>query len=110
LSHDIGAATPLTAGCYIFGLIPSSYQTGDAASRYLDVPTQFLDTAISSLKNGLDEGRKAHIMEAIKSFKVFGAGAASTSAECIEWTKRVCLPVVLDFGMTEVGESEVQLF
>ena len=124
LSHDIGAATLLTGGCYVFGLIPSSYPTGDAvnnASRYLDVPTQLLDTAISSkttafagvpwvlegfmkaLKSESDEGRKGRIFEAIKSFKVFGAGGASTSAECIEWAKRVGLPVVLDLGMTEVG-------
>jgi hypothetical protein len=34
---------------------------------------------------------------------VFGAGGASTSAECMEWAKQVGLPVVLDLGMTEVG-------
>ena len=124
LSHDIGAATLLTAGCYVFGVVPSSYPAGDAAknaSRYLDVPTQLLDTAISTkttafagvpwvlegfmkaVKNESDEARKARIMEAIGSFKVFGAGGASTSAECIEWAKRVGLPVLLDLGMTEVG-------
>ena len=50
LSHDIGAATLLTAGCYVFGVVPSFCPAGDAAenaSRYLDVPTQ-LDTAIST--------------------------------------------------------------
>ena len=30
---------------------------------------------MNALKNGSDEGRKAHILEAIKSFKVFSAGA-----------------------------------
>jgi long-subunit acyl-CoA synthetase (AMP-forming) len=54
-------------------------------------------------KNELNEERKARIMGAIETFKVFGAGGASTSAECIEWAKRVGLPVVLDLGMTEVG-------
>ena len=124
LSHDIGAATLLTAGCYVFGVVPSSYPTGDAAknaSRYLDVPTQLLDTAITTkttafagvpwvlegfmkaVKNESDDTRKARIMGAIESFKVFGAGGASTSAECIEWAKRVGLPVLLDLGMTEVG-------
>ena len=126
LSHDIGAATLLSAGCYVFGLVPSSYPypTLDAAknaSRYLDVPTQLLDTAISTkttafagvpwvlegfmkaLKNESDEARKTRIMGAIALFKVFGAGGASTSVECIEWDKRVGLPVVLDLGMTEVG-------
>jgi hypothetical protein len=100
----------LTAGRYVFGVVPSSYPTGDAAknaSRYLDVPTQLLDTAylhennhlcwcpwvlegfMKALKNESDEARKARIMGAIESFKVFGAGGASTSAECIEWAKRV---------------------
>ena len=131
LSHDIGAATLLTAGCYVFGVVPSSYPTGDAAknaSRYLDVPTQLLDTAISTkttafagvpwvlegfmkaLKNESDEARKARMMRAIGSFKVFGAGGASTSAECIEWAKRVGLPVLLDLGMTEVGGTIKPIF
>ena len=51
MSHDIGAATLLTAGCYVFGVEPSAYPIGvdsaTNASRYLDVPTQLLDTAIS---------------------------------------------------------------
>jgi hypothetical protein len=76
----------LTGGCYIFGLIPPSYPTGDAAknaSRYLDLPTQLSDMAISTkttafagvpwvfegfmkvLKNESDEERKVHVMEAI---------------------------------------------
>ena len=49
LSHDVGAATLLTAGCYVFGVVvPSSYPADAAknASRYLDLLTQLLDTAI----------------------------------------------------------------
>ena len=105
-------------------MVPSSYPTEDAtkdAFRYLEVPTQLLDTAISTkttafagvpwvlegfmmvLKNESDEERKTRIMGAIELFKVFGAGGASTSTECIEWAKRVGLPVLLDLGMTEVG-------
>jgi len=34
---------------------------------------------MKALKNESDEGRMVHIMEVIKSFKVFGAGGASTS-------------------------------
>ena len=46
-SHDIGAATLLTAGCYVFGVVPSCYpNAAKKVSRYLDVPTQLLDTAI----------------------------------------------------------------
>jgi acyl-coenzyme A synthetase/AMP-(fatty) acid ligase len=122
---DIGTATLLTAGCYAFGVVPSAYPTGvdsaTNASRYLDVPTQLLDTAISkkptafagvpwvlegfmkAWKNESDAMRRARITEAIKLFKVFGSGGASTSAECIEWAKQVGLPLLLDLGMTEVG-------
>jgi hypothetical protein len=91
LSHGVGAATPLAAGCYVFGVVPPSCSTGDAAKnapRYLDV---LLDTAISTktivftsvpwvfnlkgfmkvtvLNNESDEARKARItgMVAIES-------------------------------------------
>ena len=124
LSHDLGAATLLTAGCYVFGVVPSAYPETDVAknaSRYLNVPTQLLDTAISKKttafagvpcvlegfmkvwKNESDRACKARIMEVIKLFKVFGSGGTSTSAECVEWAKQVGLPVLLDLGMTEVG-------
>jgi long-subunit acyl-CoA synthetase (AMP-forming) len=53
-------------------------------------------------KTKSDEACRAHIMEAIKIFKVF-SGGASMSAECIEWAKQVNLPVLLDLGMTEGG-------
>ena len=106
----------------MFGVVPSSYpNAADNASRYLDAPTQLLGKAISTkttalsgvlwvlegfmkaLRSESDEERRACIMRAIETFKVFGASGASTSAECIEWAKRVGLPVVLDLGMTEVG-------
>ena len=94
-----------------FRLDPFFLPTGDAAknaSLYRDVPTQLLDTALSTkttafagvrwvlegfmraLKNESDEGRKT---KTIKSFKMFGAAGASTSAECVECAKRVDLPV-----------------
>jgi hypothetical protein len=38
--------------------------------------------------------RARRIMGAIESFKVFGAGGASTGAECFEWAKCVGLPEV----------------
>ena len=125
LSHDIGAATLLTAGCYVFGIIPSGYPTGADAGKNVtqcfDIPNQLLDTAISkkttafagvpwvlegfmkAWKNESETTRRVRIMEAIKLFKVFGSGGASASAECIEWAKQVGLPVVIDLGMTEVG-------
>lgn len=63
-----------------------------------------LEGFMKALKNELNEGCKAHILEAIKSFSV---GGASTRAECIEWAKRLDLPVVLDLGRTEVGGTTI---
>ena len=110
LSHDIGAATLGTAGYHIFGLIPFSYPTEDTAtnaSRYRDVPTQLLDTTLSTkttafagvpwvlegfmkaLKNESDEGHNARRLIHSRCL----VPLASTSAECVEWAKRVDLPV-----------------
>ena len=115
---------PLDCWMLRFRLRSFFLPTGDAAknasrsSRYLVVPIQLLDMAITTkttafvagvpwvlegfvkaLKNESDEASKARIMGVILSFKVFGADGASTSAECIEWAKRV----LLDLGVTEVG-------
>ena len=124
LSHDLGAATFLTAGCYVFGMIPSTYPVNPLDiqnARYLDVPGQLLDAAMlretnafagvpwvlegfrRALTNETDVIRKERMAGAIKQFKIFGSGGAATSPECLEWARRVGLPVVLDLGMTELG-------
>ncbi|CAA7264464.1 unnamed protein product [Cyclocybe aegerita] len=125
LSHDLGAATLLTRGTYIFAMIPSAYGTtpGDAnrTSRYLDVCGQLLETAMSkkptafagvpwvmegfmrTFKQETDLGRKERIYDAIKTLKVFGSGGAATNAECLEWASQLDIPIVLDIGMTELG-------
>ena len=121
LSHDIGGSTLLTAGCYIFSTIPTSYPTGVGAAKNSSLYTQLLDTAISKKttvfaglpfileafikmwKNELDMSQRARIMEAIKLFKTFVVSGEPTSAECIEWAKQVGLPLVNAMGLTEVG-------
>ncbi|KAF8151526.1 hypothetical protein B0H34DRAFT_132545 [Crassisporium funariophilum] len=124
LSHDLGAAMLLTAGCYVFGMVPSAYggsQDTNQSSGYLDVPGQLLETAIATKttafagvpwvlegfmktwKQETDPTRKERILNAIKAFKTFGSGGASTSPGCMEWAKQIGLPLVLDLGMTEVG-------
>ncbi|PPQ84949.1 hypothetical protein CVT25_004462 [Psilocybe cyanescens] len=123
LSHDLGAAMILSAGCYIFSIVPSAYgsSAGSKASKYLDVCGQLLETAINkkptafagvpwvlegfmrTFKGEMDVTRKGSIQNAIKSLKVFGSGGAATSAECIEWANQLEIPLVLDIGMTELG-------
>ncbi|KDR66936.1 hypothetical protein GALMADRAFT_232327 [Galerina marginata CBS 339.88] len=123
LSHDLGAAMILTAGCYIFAMLPSAYGTpsGNKTSRYLDVCGQLLETAIAkkptafagvpwvlegfmrTFKQELDPERKKSIHDAIKTLKIFGSGGAATSTECVEWANSLELPLVLDIGMTELG-------
>jgi len=125
LSHDIGAATLLTRGCYIFAMIPSAYgivpgETGKTP-RFLDVCGQLLETAIEkkptafagvpwvlegfmrAFRQETDAGRKEQIQGAMQRFKIFGSGGAATSAECIEFANQLGIPLVFDIGMTEVG-------
>ncbi|KAJ3515067.1 hypothetical protein NLJ89_g1986 [Agrocybe chaxingu] len=125
LSHDLGAATLLTRGTYIFAMIPSAYGTtpGDATrtSRYLDVCGQLLEAAMSkkptafagvpwvlegfmrTFKQETDLSRKECIHNAINALKVFGSGGAATNTECLEWACQLNIPIVLDIGMTEFG-------
>jgi len=105
-------------------MIPSTYPVNPLDvqnARYLDVPGQLLDAAMlretnafagvpwvlegfrRALMNETDVIRKERMSGAIKRFKIFGSGGAATSSECLEWAKRVGLPVVLDLGMTELG-------
>jgi long-subunit acyl-CoA synthetase (AMP-forming) len=125
LTSDLGAAMLLTAGCYVFAMIPSAYGAAagksDNAARYLDVCGQLLETAIAkkptffagvpwvlegfmrTYKQETDAARKQQILEAIQRFKAFGSGGAATNAECLEWASQIKLPLVIDIGMTEIG-------
>ncbi|KAK0488295.1 hypothetical protein EDD18DRAFT_593749 [Armillaria luteobubalina] len=122
LSHDIGACTILTAGCYIFALMPSGYQVahhGLMASRTL---SELLLDAILEEKADVFTGvpwffevlrdgwakeahvaRQARITDALRSFKVLAAGGASMNADVLGWSQQLGLPLVLAIGMTEFG-------
>ncbi|TFK38562.1 hypothetical protein BDQ12DRAFT_683838 [Crucibulum laeve] len=129
-SHDLGAATLLTGGCYIFALTPSSYATvaanahaprSSVAARDLDISGQLLDAAkkrkptiftgvpwvlegfMARWKSEKDSGLRKKIGDVMRLFKIFGSGGAGTSAECLQWAKEIGLRLVLDMGMTELG-------
>ena len=125
LSSDLGASMLLSAGTYIFAMVPSSYDSanGDSSksSRYLDVCGQLLETAMlkkptafagvpwvlegfmRTHKEEIDSARKQRIQDAIRMLKVFGSGGAATNPECIQWAIEQKLPLVFDIGMTELG-------
>lgn len=111
----------LTRGTYVFAMIPSAYGDAGKASRYLDVCSQLLATAMEkkptafagvpwvlegfmqALKQEPDAERRLCIQDTIQHFKVFGSGGAATSPECIEFANTLGIPLVFDIGMTEVG-------
>ena len=121
ISHDIVAATFLTRGTYVFAMIPSAYGEVGKISRFLDISSQLLETAIEkkptvfsgvpwilegfmrtfSQEKVLD--RKEKIKGAIQRFKAFGSGGAETSVECIEFATELEIPLIFDIGMTEIG-------
>ncbi|PBK61389.1 ketoacyl-synt-domain-containing protein [Armillaria solidipes] len=122
LSHDIGACTILTAGCYIFALMPSGYQVahhGLMASRTLaellldaileekaDVFTGvpwFFEVLRDGWVKEAHAARQARITDSLRSFKTLAAGGATMNADVLEWSQQLRLPLVLAIGMTEFG-------
>jgi acyl-CoA synthetase (AMP-forming)/AMP-acid ligase II len=117
VSHDLGAALLLTGGCYTFAVRPSSYHSELPNEDSSDVIGQLLSTASKKEINAFAgvpwilEGIMAKwkgedkdlITNVMSKFKIFGAGGAATSAECLSWAKELDIPVVIDIGMTEVG-------
>ncbi|KAK0471022.1 hypothetical protein IW261DRAFT_1612345 [Armillaria novae-zelandiae] len=122
LSYDIGACTILTAGCYVFALVPSGYKVahhGLMASRTLsellldaileekaDVFTGvpwFFEVLRDGWAKEADGSRQARVTDALRSFKVLAAGGASMNADVLEWSHQLRLPLVLAIGMTEFG-------
>ncbi|TFK38563.1 hypothetical protein BDQ12DRAFT_116355 [Crucibulum laeve] len=125
VSHDIGAATLLTKGCYVFALTPSTYHVEEREAKGvvgdLSIPSQLFDAAIkknatafagvpwvvegfmSKWRAETDEALQGPMTAALRLFKVIGSGGAGISQACIEWAKELSLPLVNDIGMTEVG-------
>ncbi|KAJ7760901.1 hypothetical protein DFH07DRAFT_1059948 [Mycena maculata] len=119
---DLACFVYLTAGCYIFGLTPSSYFAPEdksdgtrevaitlleamekyRAEAFTGVPWIF-DRMMKSVASEVDLTRREQMCNALRSLKVLMLGGARTSEECIRWAQVQRIPLVLAIGMTELG-------
>jgi hypothetical protein len=123
MSYDLGG-TILSGGCYIFGLLPSSYfipGTRDDSSRPQDIMASLLDAMLKFrpdffsgvpwvleglmkfLDSGIDSKHRKELVDALRGLKVFHLGGAPTSTECIRWAQEHQVALAIGIGMTELG-------
>ena len=121
ICHDIGGAMFATAGCYCFGVIPSTYTSPDGHEGESDVLSRLFDAAIR-IKPDVFVGvpwvlegfrdkwsqekvadKKEAMQEVLEKMKVFGCGGAALSKELVLWAKEMNISVTVDIGMTELG-------
>ncbi|KAJ7609402.1 hypothetical protein FB45DRAFT_1038847 [Roridomyces roridus] len=115
LSHmqDIGTATFLTAGCYVFASVPSSYQAQQART---DLTTRVIDgvlnkkvTALAALPfviSGMKdecEGGCTALIHALRGMTMLECGGASLDPAVAEWAESSGVPLMVGIGMTETG-------
>ncbi|KAF9475042.1 ketoacyl-synt-domain-containing protein [Pholiota conissans] len=128
ISHDIGAATFGTGGCYIFGVLPSGYpaepvsapKDGTLVKTLLDgalrlqpdvlIGVPWLLEGIKDIYVTLLSGSDEESLQKAKSIrttfvglKYLGIGGATTSTETLHWATDLGIKIVQDFGMTELG-------
>lgn len=128
VSHDLGAATFGTGGCYVFGVLSSGYPTEFPSSpRDVKLVNGLLDGALRIrpdvvigvpwLLEGIKEIyvmllldkneeslQKANLIkETLVGLKYLGLGGATTTKEALDWAIHLGIKVVQDLGMTELG-------
>ena len=124
ICHDLGGATFTTAGCYFFGVIPSTYTSPEFTDEHegqSDVLSRLFDAAIrikpdvfvgvpwvlEGFKDKWSQEKVADkkdvMQEVLEKMKVFGCGGAALSKELALWAKDMNISVTVDIGMTELG-------
>ncbi|KAF7965781.1 hypothetical protein HWV62_41795 [Athelia sp. TMB] len=128
LSHDIGTYMILTGGCYIFAVPPSTYPQRVTAPS-VNVPNSATSLAVSeALRDALvakkpdvlggvpwifEELMQLHtqrsspdeeLIKALARLRVCITGGAEPSPSLVKWAVEMKIPLVLDIGMTELGE------
>ncbi|KAF8962890.1 hypothetical protein BDZ97DRAFT_1920218 [Flammula alnicola] len=128
VSHDLGAATFGTGGCYVFGALPPGYPAEPATvPKEMDHVDRLLDTALRVQPDVLvgvpwmleairerylrlldldtDEARKQalHVKDMLAGLKCFGVGGAMPTVEALRWAKDLGVNMAHDIGMTELG-------
>ena len=124
ICHDIGGAMFATAGCYCFGVIPSTYTSPESTDQLegeSDVVSRLFDGAIR-IKPDVFVGvpwvlegfkdkwsqekvadKKEDMQRVLEKMKVFGCGGAALNKELALWAKDMNISVTVDIGMTELG-------
>ena len=127
ISHDLCGATFATAGCYIFGIIPSTYPSQehegelDVVSRLFDAVIRVKPDVFSSVPwilNGLKDklaqekttDKKEVMQNALQKMKALTCGGAQLSKELIIWAGDMNIPLIVDIGMTELGSECTSVF
>ena len=124
ICDDLGAATLATAGCYCFGVIPSTYpspELTDEPEGESDVRSRLFDAAIRikpdmfSCVPWILEGfkdkwsrekvaeKKEIMQQVLEKIKTFGCSGAALSKELVLWARDMKISLTVDFGMTELG-------
>lgn len=124
ICHDLGGATFETAGCYFFGVIPSTYTSleftvehegeSDLLSRLFDAairikPDVFVGVpwVLEGFKDKwLQEkvaDKKGVMQKVLEKMHAFGCAGAALSKELALWAKEMNISVYVDIGMTEFG-------
>ncbi|KAJ7112868.1 hypothetical protein C8R43DRAFT_1113364 [Mycena crocata] len=117
LSHmqDIGT-TLLTAGCYVFASVPSTYEPQQKLTDLTSMIIEgILNKNISALAtlpfvlNGLKDACESGSQEgqallaALRSITMLECGGAMLDRDVADWADRYDIPLMVGVGMTETG-------
>lgn len=131
ISHDLGAATFATGGCYVFGVPPPGYPTTrvnpptggtNVVASLLDgvlrtkadvligVPWMLqgihaIQSDLLRANTHLSQQEAMRIQEALVGLKYLGLGGAQTTKELLRWAMSLGIKIVQDMGMTELGSQ-----
>ena len=124
ICHDLGGAMFATAGCYCFGVIPSTYTSPEFADQHegeSDVVSRLFEGAIrikpdvfmgvpwvlEGFKDKWSQEKVADKKEAmqkvLENVKVFGCAGAALNKELALWAKDMDISLTVEIGMTELG-------
>ncbi|KAJ7763905.1 hypothetical protein B0H14DRAFT_2633693 [Mycena olivaceomarginata] len=114
LSHmqDIGTVTILTAGCYVFASVPSSYLSQQESNRP-DVegecygarnPAVCSQRFEAACENGSPEAQV--LLGALRRMTMLECGGAVLDFSVANWAGADDVPVVVGIGMTETGRAK----
>ncbi|KAJ7702665.1 hypothetical protein B0H17DRAFT_1327116 [Mycena rosella] len=121
LSHmqDIGTATLLNAGCYVFASVPASYATAPESEGPIDLMSRLIAAilhknvsafscvpfVLSGLKAACESGLPGNtaLLRALRSMIMLECGGAMLDRELCKWAAHNEVPRFVGVGMTETG-------